>query len=224
MHPETLDLLLTQLEESDFTITSLIQLVLKTESASCTNLLENAATICRDLHACDGSSEAVFGWAFDTVKAKVCQEVTALSIRAGGLQFNAKTLATSAHLEGSFMEFAAEKMRKEAPCLWKLVGHLLDANEKCRRVAPQAQEKAPGTVSEDAVIQGMGSEKERDLGEFGGHGDRENSMEVDSDTSSDKAMDVEDEVQDKTSNRMKKKEKRRMRAAERNAALLVIVR
>ena len=39
MPPETLDLLLTQLEESDFAITTLIQLVLQTESASCTNLL-----------------------------------------------------------------------------------------------------------------------------------------------------------------------------------------
>jgi hypothetical protein len=88
-------------------------------------------SICSDLLAYSQTG-AIFLWAFETVKGKLCQELVALT-DSDRHHFNAsKTL--SEYLEGSFMQIAAQKIKHSAPYyLWDLVYGMLDANPSHRR-------------------------------------------------------------------------------------------
>ena len=106
------------------------------------------------------------------------------------------------------MEKAAEKMRLEAPLLWKMVNNLLDASPRKRRVENKINVEPGVTASvEDAALHRLGNNNEGDLGEIGGDNQGEDhdddGMDIDSegsvimmdkDTDSDESdeMDVEE--------------------------------
>jgi hypothetical protein len=85
-------------------------------------------------------NDSVYTWAFTLIKTKLAEEIVGLSGRQHGLHFNASK-ATFTYLDGSFMEKATEKMSAVAPWTWSLIGKLLDANDKRRRVAPSATDE-----------------------------------------------------------------------------------
>lgn len=95
---------------------------------------------------------------------------------------------------------AAQKIKENAPYLWTLVNALLDANPARRR----ASHAGP---SETQTMEQLAAQTEGDLGEIGGEGELESEVEDEEDTSTAEA----------------KAKKRRIRAASRNAALLLIV-
>ena len=148
-------------------------------------------------------NDSVYTWAFSLVKTKLAEEIVGLSGHQHGLHFNASK-ATSTYLDGSFMEKAAEKMSAVEPWTWSLIGKLLDANDKRRRVAPSA-------TDEETMLW------EKDWEEIG-----EGMMEVDRNASDSDVTEPEGEaiIQPKE----EKTRKRQERARVRNAALLRIVR
>lgn len=154
--------------------------------------------------------EEVFDWAFSEVKRRLCSEVVLLSEARYGLHFNMAN-ATSDYLEGSFMQVASEKMRTNTPRLWDVIVSLLDANPDRRRVKPDFSGR------QDSVIEKLSSNQEDDLGEIGGLGD----VPMDADS----ATDVENEDDDFNGldEKAGKPRKSTRRAAERNAALIMIV-
>ena len=173
-------------------------LVPSSDSTLRENLLSHAGDICSDLSRHD-TSESVFLWAFEIVNSKLCREVVSLTHQKMGLHFNASK-TTSEYLEGSFMQTAAQKIKENAPYLWTLVNALLDANPARRR----ASHAGP---SETQTMEQLAAQTEGDLGEIGGEGELESEVEDEEDTSTAEA----------------KAKKRRIRAASRNAALLLIV-
>ncbi|KAG2114388.1 hypothetical protein DEU56DRAFT_874321 [Suillus clintonianus] len=125
-------------------------------------------------------------------------EVTDLSLEKHGLRFKA-TSATVEQLESAFMHQLTEKMQEVAPNLWHLFFALLDSTLQ-QRQAMGGNVKV-GNEDMDIYVE------ERDLGEFGG--DNIGGM-----------MHEEDDVNEEADNEQSGKHQRR--AAERNAALLVI--
>ncbi|KAF5324267.1 hypothetical protein D9619_011146 [Psilocybe cf. subviscida] len=174
---------------------------------------ENAATICEKLYK--KNNDGVFSWAFDLIRERVCCEVLTLTEKRHGLHFNA-TKAKTDQLEGAFIQSAAEKMRKFGPCLWSLIGSLLNPDRKRRRRATQC-------VSQEDTLQRMGSSAEMDLDEIGDYTGmtsvetKNQSSQVDDDGSPANGESADEEG---TFNNVKiTKEKRKQRAAERNDTL-----
>jgi hypothetical protein len=123
---------------------------------------DNSSTLASDQLRKDKSLYGTFAkdalpWAFEAVTTELCREVHQLSQRSHGLHFN-NAKATANFLEGSFMEKAAEKMRLEAPLLWKMVNNLLDASPRKRRVENKKNIEPEVTASvEDATLHRLGN-------------------------------------------------------------------
>ncbi|KAF8239098.1 hypothetical protein L208DRAFT_1239079 [Tricholoma matsutake] len=196
-----LDNVFTSLEQNRFTIPTLIQSVLESSSSyHHDSLLFGAPSICSDLLAYSQTG-AIFLWAFETVKGKLCQELVALMDSDSGLHFNASK-TSSDYLKGSFMQIAAQKIKHSAPYLWDLVYSMLDANPSCRHAMVH-------NLNDAEVMEGLAAVEEGDLGKIGG----DNEMDM---------MEDKEDIGDADKPEVKAK-KRRIRAASWNAALLVIV-
>ncbi|KAF8233553.1 hypothetical protein L208DRAFT_1377220 [Tricholoma matsutake] len=143
---------------------------------------------------------AIFSWAFETVKGKLCQELVALADSDNRLHFNAsKTLLD--YLKGSFMQIAAQKIKHSAPYLWDLVYSMLDANPSCRRAMVH-------NLNDAEIMEGLAAVEEGDLGEIGGNDEMD-------------MMEDNENIEDADKPEVKAK-KRNIKAALWNAALLVI--
>jgi hypothetical protein len=97
------------------------------------------------------------------------------------------------------MQITAHKIKHSAPFLWDLVYNLLDTN-------PSHRHAMVHNLDDAKIIEGLAIVQEGDLGKIGG----------------DNKMDVREGNEDIDKQEVKAK-KRRIRAALRNAALLVIV-
>lgn len=201
------------LQQNQLTISSYIHHVLRAKGMDDVrlSLSEQAIDICQDLYAFLPAQPAVLSWAISVAKNIFQKDVQELTQEQHALRFNAKH-ASSAYLEGSFMHEAATKMEKCAPNLWDLVISLLDADPSTgkRRAMPESDQDIE-MGKEDAVQ----SEREMDLGEFGG--DDLDKMDVDD-------SDSHNKTDDKAIAGRKKSKKRWRRAGARNAALSKIVR
>ena len=145
------------LQENGLTVSSYIHHLLCTKGMDQvrTSLVEQAADICQDLYNFLPARLAVLSWAISMGKKTFQNDV--LECTQHGLQFNVKH-ATSAYLEGSFMQEAAGKMEKYAPNLWDLVCSLLVSHQSRRQAMPEP----------DVELNEVQPEREMDLGEFGG--------------------------------------------------------
>jgi hypothetical protein len=100
------------------------------------------------------------------------------------------------------MQIAAQKIKHSAPYLWDLVYSMLDANPSRRRAMVH-------NLNDAEIMEGLAAVEEGDLGEIGG----DNEMDM---------MEDNENIEDADKPEVKAK-KRHIRAASRNAALLVIV-
>lgn len=207
--PQTM---LEALSASQSSVLDLVNSILRGPSAAREALLNDAAEPCATLKK--SAPDAVFDWAFEEVRSRVCAEVVLMLEARYGLHFNMAN-ATADYLEGSFMKKAGEKMREHLLCLWKMITSLLDANPERRRVTTNESLK-----DESNTLNTLASTEEQDLGEIGGDG-----MDLDEDSDTEMNIDFPghaDETSSSQDDQKGRKIKGTNRAAKRNAALLVI--
>lgn len=131
MTTSALQHVLNALHEVNFTIPSLIKAVLRSGPLEAQqSILEQSTQITNTLY--EHSPDVMRAWAFGLVTQCLQLEVVELTKARHGLQFNIGQ-ATSAYLEGSFMQVTAKTMARHSPLLWNLTRHLLDANPMSRR-------------------------------------------------------------------------------------------
>jgi hypothetical protein len=170
-------------------------------------LAEQAVSVCEDLYHFLPSQSRVVSWVAGVTKKVLCTKVVELTHPQHGLQFNASN-TMSKYLEGLFVQEAAGKMQKYAPGLWDLVHSLLNANKSYRHV-----KQNPGSDVEMEDTEPK--DKEMDLGEYRGHDMHSTNADDNDDVT---GSDGKEELCEKA-----KLTQRQWHAAERNAALLLII-
>lgn len=198
---------LQSINDNGFSLSDVVEAVIFSKDVSHqdvqTTLKENSARFVTWLLTSEETREHTLPCTVDAVIKILCDEVLELSQERSGLHFGAMS-ATSSQLEDSFMRTLAQKIKKIAPNLFRLIFSLLDANPTRRRHMNDAELDA--LVRE--LDEELDEEPEQDLGDIGG----------DDDTAMDQGDNGElDEGREKP-------HKRRCNAGKWNAELVLIVR
>lgn len=127
------------------------------------DLIRNTAVVLEVLY--EHQPDLVFSWGFELVSRRLETELLTLTHQQHGFHFNVKH-ATATSLDGSFMQFVAQKMKGLSPQLWRLIQNLLDARRDSRRSRGLDREQ-----SENQAIVRLGRQAEggrlQELGEVG---------------------------------------------------------
>lgn len=146
MNAATYLLILNALDDTSLTIASLVKGVLSGgPSGARKNVLEESTQIAQTLY--EYSPDVMRAWAFNLVTQCLQSEVVELTQTRHEFRFNVAQ-ATSAYLEGSFMQNAARKMENYSPHLWSLMMCLLDANKLFSRRARKQDIGSEGVVEQ----------------------------------------------------------------------------
>ena len=124
------------------------------------HLEHGAVNICTCLSNHAPTSALISSWAIQNTQIVLRTEAQELTRKEHGLHFRAKA-ATTEQVEASFMPQLAEKMRRVAPSMWRLVFTLvgaLDERRPCLAVDPM-----------DVNLSEVFKESEQSLGDLGGN-------------------------------------------------------
>ncbi|KAG2125102.1 hypothetical protein DEU56DRAFT_584983, partial [Suillus clintonianus] len=143
---------------SDF-IEQLLQSTEETHESAKNDLVRNGLDICTHLYQYPNTRTSMSLWAHGVVRSALSAEIKDLARKDNRLHFHAKS-ATTEQLENLFMPQLAEKIRKHAPTVWRLIFSLLEASDE-RRSTGKA-------TADDMVMTEVFADAERDLGEIGG--------------------------------------------------------
>ncbi|KAG1797700.1 uncharacterized protein HD556DRAFT_1233126 [Suillus plorans] len=143
---------------SDF-IKQLLQSTDKIHHSAKKNLVQQGSEICTHLYQYPDTRTSISLWAYEVVREVLGAEIKDLVRKENGLHFRAKS-ATTEQLEHSFMPRVAEKIRRHAPTIWRLIYSLLEASDE-RRSTGKA-------MVDEMVMTEVFADAERDLGEIGG--------------------------------------------------------
>lgn len=161
---------LQSINDNGFSLSDVVEAVIFSKDVSHqdvqTTLKENSARFVTWLLTSEETREHTLPCTVDAVIKILCDEVLELSRERSGLHFGATT-ATSSQLEDSFMRTLAQKIKKIAPNLFRLIFSLLDANPTRRRHMNDAELDA--LVRE--LDEELDEEPEQDLGDIGGDDD-----------------------------------------------------
>ncbi|KAG2754117.1 hypothetical protein P692DRAFT_20721119 [Suillus brevipes Sb2] len=150
-------------EVNNMTISEFIeQLLQSTEEAHASaknNLVQKGSEICTHLYQYPNTHTSISLWAYGIVRSALSAEIKDLTRKENGLHFHAKS-ATTEQLENLFMPQLAEKIRRHAPTVWRLIFSLLDASDGRRSMGK--------STADDIVMAEVFADAECDLGEIGG--------------------------------------------------------
>ena len=168
MHPELISVLRC-LSAHGYSISSLVEDILALQAydlrdplalAAREHLERGAVNICTHLSNHAPTSALISSWAIQNTQMVLRTEAQELTRKEHGLHFRAKA-ATTEQVEASFMPQLAEKMRRVAPSMWRLVFTLvwaLDERRSCLAVDPM-----------DVNLLEVFKESEKSLGDLGGN-------------------------------------------------------
>ena len=168
MRPELISVLHC-LSRHGYSISSLLEEVLASQAYNLRDPLirvardhleREAVNICTRFFSHASTSTLISSWALQNTQLVLQKEAEELTKKEHGLHFRANA-ATTEQVEGSFMPQLAEKMRRLAPSIWRLVFTLvgaLDERRLCLAVDPM-----------DVNLSEVFKESEQGLGDLGGN-------------------------------------------------------